>query len=221
MRDDSWKTSDWLCLGALPLATVAVALADEDVREFAQTHRSGGLDLALRGFKPLGDNLGVGGAAVLWWAGSGDRAPRLAVASRNALESWLLVNIGIQGVKYSVGRARPWLEEGAHSFSGPTLDDSRHAFSSGHVGTSWAILGAYAMEYEDIPWVSWPLWATAAAVSANRLNDDEHWLSDVFFSAALATLSNRAIRAWNAQPAITLVALPTPSGWTTTLMTTF
>lgn len=168
--------------------------------------------------KPLGGDYVVPMAGVLWWAGADGRAPRLACASRNALEAWLLTQTTIQVAKYSTGRARPPKEEGSASFAGFTFDDSRHSFASGHAGNAWSILGAYAMEYEDIPAVGWSLWAAAAAVSASRVHDDQHWASDVVFAMGVGWLSNRAVRAWNARKGAqetrsSLMAVPTGDGW--------
>lgn len=158
------------------------------------------------------------GAAALWWAGGGSRAPRLARASRDALEAWIVAQAGTQVLKYSCGRARPWLEEGDASFAGPAIDDARHSFPSGHVSNSWAVLGAYAAEYRDVPAVSVPLWTLAAGVAASRVHDDEHWLSDVVSGALIGLVAVRAVRAWNATPSSTsLVALPTADGWVATL----
>lgn len=220
--DDSWSATDWAVLGALPVATLAASFADDDVRSFAEAHRGHRSDAISGGAKLFGEGaLLIPGAAALWWAGSGERAPRLACASRNALESWMLAQLGIQVAKYSAGRARPWLEEGNSSWSGPAIVDSRHSFPSGHVGNAWSVLGSYALEYRDIPWVAWPLWGTATAVTASRIHDDEHWLSDVVFAAGIGWLSARAIRSWHATPDRTLLLLPTPDGWTARLSTPF
>lgn len=204
--------------GTIPVATALVAFADEDVRSFALEHRGSRSRTVSSVVKPLGGDYVVPMAGVLWWAGADERSPRLARASRNALESWLLVQTTIQIAKYSVGRARPSREEGNASFAGFAFDDSRHSFASGHAGNAWAILGAYAMEYDDIPAVSWPLWGAAAAVSASRIHDDQHWASDVVFSMGVGWISNRAVRAWNARKNAaksthSMMIVPTGDGW--------
>ena len=199
------------------MATILVSSLDEDVRSFALDHRGERSRVVSGVIKPLGSGLAPSVALGLWWAGAAGRAPRLASASRNALEAWVLAGAVVQTGKYSLGRSRPFREDGDRSFAGFALDDSRHSFPSGHVGCAWAVLGAYAMEYDDIPAVSWPLWGAALAVSASRLHDDQHWLSDVVFSMGTGWLSNRFVRAWNGRPTrgdrVGLMVMPTGDGW--------
>lgn len=198
------------------MATVALSFADDPVRSFAHDHRSPTTRAVSAGAKVLGEGrVLVPVSGLLWGLGAGGRAPRLARASVNALESWSLAQVVTQTGKYSLGRARPHREEGALSFTGFALtDDAYRSFPSGHSSTAWGILPAYAMEYADRPWVSGGLYALAGATSLSRVHDDQHWLSDVVFSAGVGWLSNRAVRAWNAKQGPTRVwVFPTDEGY--------
>lgn len=206
-----------MLLGALPVVALAVGTFDDDVRTFAREHRDGATQPVATAFKTVGDGrVTVPVVGLLWWGGAA-RAPRLARASRNALEAWSLTQVVVQVGKYTAGRARPRREEGPLSFSGVEIvDDSRHSFPSGHAGTAWGVLPAYALEYADHPWLAAGLWGGAVLAGASRVHDDQHWLSDVVFSAGTGYLSNRAVRAWNASAdrGVHLVAWPGPDGWT-------
>jgi membrane-associated phospholipid phosphatase len=132
------------------------------------------------------------------------------------LEAWTLTQVVVQAAKYTVGRSRPFRDEGPLEFSGVVLfDDTRHSFPSGHTATAWGLIPAYALEYTDHPWIAGALWGAAATVGASRIHDDKHWLSDVVFSAGTGYLSNRAVRAWNgaSDRALQVIALPISDGW--------
>lgn len=211
-----WSTSDWVLLGALPTVTVGCTFLDDGVRSFAQEHRNAASEPVATVFNLVGDGrVTIPVVGLLWWGGAA-KAPRLARASRNALEAWTLTQVVVQAGKYTVGRARPFRDQGPLDFSGVVLtDDSRHSFPSGHTATAWGLLPAYALEYGDHPWIAGALWGVAAAVGASRIHDDQHWLSDAVFSAGTGYLSNRAVRAWNASSdrAVQVIALPVSDGW--------
>lgn len=195
---------------------MALSFADDPVRRFATSHRSTTTRATSAGAKVFGEGrLLVPVSGVLWGIGAGGRFPRLARASSNAMESWALAQLVTQTGKYTLGRARPYREEGELAFTGFALDDDDYrSFPSGHSSTAWGILPAYAMEYSDLPWVSGGLYALAAATSLSRVHDDQHWLSDVVFSAGVGWLSNRAVRAWNARERSTQVGVfPTDHGF--------
>jgi len=223
---DRWTTTDWVVLASLPTATALLIFADEPVRSFARDHRDGATRSAAAAAKVVGEGRAtIPVAGLLWWAGSSGRAPRLARASLNGLEAWTLTQAVAQTAKYTLGRARPRVEAGNLDFAGVVLrDDSRHSFPSGHTATAWGLLPAYAMEYDDHPWIAGTLWAVAAAVPLSRIHDDQHWLSDVAFSAGVGWLSNRAIRSWNCHtraPTAYAWILPTQDGWTAGITRTY
>lgn len=198
------------------MAAVALTFVDGPARDFATSHRGPTTRAVSAGAKLVGDGrLVVPVSGLLWGLGAGGRAPRLARASVNALEAWSLTQVVTQTGKYTLGRARPYREEGELAFTGFAFgDDDNRSFPSGHSSNAWGILPAYAMEYTDLPWVSGGLYAIAGATSLSRVHDDQHWLSDVVFSAGVGWLANRAVRRWNARSDGTQVmVLPTSQGF--------
>lgn len=180
------------------LAFAALLPADREIGEWAAEHRSPTSRVCASVAKRFGDGFEIAPvAAVLWLGASGDRAPRLARATRNAFEAWGLSEIGVQSGKYLVHRHRPTESESPYEFDGPKISGAHLSFPSGHSGTAWAFLPAYAMEYSDHPWLAGGLYALATATSLSRIHDSQHWSSDVVVAASLGWLANRVVRTWN------------------------
>ncbi len=65
------------------------------------------------------------------------------------------------------------------------------AFPSGH--TSSSVTFATVMHEAYGPWVGMPLYGLSALVAMERLDDGEHWISDVVFGAALGLVVGHTV----------------------------
>jgi membrane-associated phospholipid phosphatase len=65
------------------------------------------------------------------------------------------------------------------------------AFPSGH--TSSSVTFATVMHEAYGPWVGVPLYGLSALVAMERLDDGEHWISDVVFGAALGLVVGHTV----------------------------
>ena len=70
--------------------------------------------------------------------------------------------------RYTVGRARPFDEQGPSSFNGFKSEAVRSGFASNHVAVAFALATPFAQQY-NMPW----LYAAAASTGIGRLNDRE------------------------------------------------
>jgi membrane-associated phospholipid phosphatase len=180
-------------------AAVAMLLPlDEPIDDWFESHRTDASRTWAAASKPLGSGyLMVPLAGGLWLAGADGRAPRLARASRDGLESWCVTQLIIQVGKYGVHRRRPSESGSSFRFDGPGFSNRGQSFPSGHAGTAWGILPAYALEYSDHPWVAVLVCTAAVSTSLSRLHDGEHWASDVATSAGIGLIANLLVRDWN------------------------
>lgn len=107
-------------------------------------------------------------------------------------ESFLVAESICVSVKYATGRARPKRGKGPYSYSPFSFDTSDTAFPSGHATSAFSIASVFASEYES-PWVGVLAYGFACLSGWQRLYDDKHWASDVWFGAVLGTLVGRSV----------------------------
>lgn len=83
-------------------------------------------------------------------------------------------------LRASLGRARPFENQGANHFQGPGPGASQSGMPSNHVGLAFALATPFAQQY-DMPW----LYAAAASTALGRVHSEEHWVSDTVAGALL------------------------------------
>ena len=104
--------------------------------------------------------------------------PRVAHLGMDLLRAQAITEMLVEPIKFAANRERP--------------DGSNHlSFPSGHAAITFA---AAAVIERHLGWKrSLAAYAVAAYVSASRLHDDRHYLSDVVFGAAVGTIAGRTV----------------------------
>lgn len=95
-------------------------------------------------------------------------------------------------LKHSLGRSRPYTEQGSSDFHGPTFNSDATSFPSGHSTMAFAISTVLAGRARN-PIVSMALYSLAGVTALSRVYDDAHWISDTFAGAAIGTVTGLAI----------------------------
>ena len=97
-------------------------------------------------------------------------------------------------LKRSIGRARPYLDEGPRRFEAMDFGGSRdyRSMPSGHSSSAFALVSVFAARYPS-PWFSIPLYGFGACVAVQRMDSRSHWLSDVVVGGTLGTLVGRSL----------------------------
>ena len=165
----------------------ALTLLDNPVHRFIQDNRSGTSNDVASVFRHFGQpeayataSLGLLAAGLI----SGNRSltnAGIRVTSAVALTGGL-VYLG----KYSFGRARP-------SEAGRDADDyypfsGRGSMPSGHSAIAFSLATALSDEIRNT-WATVGLYALATGTAYSRLNDNDHWFSDVVAGAAVGFIS--------------------------------
>ena len=166
------------------------SLADESLERSIQRHRTDGADAAASVLRKMGQpevylTIGLGTLA----AGLIAHDSRVTRGGARISASLLLAGSVVGGGKLVLGRWRPSESKAAFRFS---PFSSHHSLPSGHATLAFALAASVADEVHR-PWATVLLYAGAGGTAWSRLNDDQHWLSDVLAGAAVGITSAKLI----------------------------
>lgn len=196
------RTSTWVILGIGAGAAAAAYPSDDELSDSLQD-----ADTLRTVFKP-GKYLGYawvqGGAAVgLYLVGRyamepdpGTHTNKVSHLGFDLIRAQLVSQALTLGIKQAVRRDRP---------TGECC-----AFPSGHASVTFAT--ASVLERHFGYRASWPMFAIAGYVSASRLADNRHFLSDVLFGSALGIASGWTVVGRHGRDMFSLVPIPTHGG---------
>jgi len=185
---------DWITAALAVGAGGALLLLDESLMDFWQNDvKSDATGSAADIFREFGDskNIIFGSLAAYALAETLDStgvldARREKSAALLSLESFLLTQGIVTGMKYVTGRNRPEDTNDAFDFEGPTKGDVNASFPSGHAGSAFAVASVLSETYgEDNPWVPYLAYTVATGAALARVDDNRHWFSDVFVGGAI------------------------------------
>jgi len=148
----------------------------------------------------------VGVAAGVTLVGAVSREPGVVKAGLRSGAAVFLAEAVTWTLKPTVGRSRPYQDSSQYDFDS---FGGRLSFPSGHSTAAFALATVYS-DAIDHPVATVGFYALAAAVSWSRLNDDEHWLSDVAAGAIIGTAAGKIVdgkwRIFGLRPPTVLVA---------------
>jgi membrane-associated phospholipid phosphatase len=181
-----WKQNEWTRFAEGTALVVAVAAFDKPIMDFVQRNRSGFSDNVSEVVTPLGGGRGPEIAALMFASGALFHNQKLEGAGRDALISELWsAGVVTQVIKRVAGRARPFVNEGTHSFQPEKSGEKEYqSFPSGHATNAFALATAIAGHYTSTP-AKILVYTLATSVAYSRVNDNVHWPSDVVAGALI------------------------------------
>jgi len=189
-----WQGSDWLTATLVTGTTFCLYIFDEDIRDFAQDNRSDTSDDIASFMKVFGDDRYIlPPLGVFYIYGHHTKNKRALRTTLLGLESFVISRAFTLVIKFSGHRHRPSSGDSPHKWDGPGLSTSNLSFPSGHSQAAFSIATVIASEYNEYRFIPPLAYGTATLCSLSRVNDDEHWASDVFFGSALGYFTAKAI----------------------------
>lgn len=193
-RPSYWRGEEWMTFGIEAGVTGALFPLDDPARDLVQDNRSGSVDSALNTIRDVtgGGTYYFAASGALFGSGLVVHNEKLADSGFLALESVAYAGGLAQGIKFLAGRERPDSGKDQYQFRGPGSGTLNSSFVSGEAIVAFAFASSVSEVWQN-PWVTWPLYIFAGAVSAQRINDNKHWLSDVVGGAFLGHVVGKNI----------------------------
>jgi hypothetical protein len=191
-----WNGTSVATVGAAIGTTGLVSMADEQVTLRAELSKGRVADHVESVVRLYGEVWVVAAACGGSYAVgllSGDRW--LRETAFLAGTSLILTAAATQLVKFTVGRARPFVAEGPGSFRMFSGEDAYHSFPSGHTAAAFSLSTVLAHRLNN-GWATAGLYTLATLTSLSRVYADEHWFSDCVFSAMLSTAITHSLLQW-------------------------
>jgi len=179
----TWSEKDWRIAAGIGTGTIALVAFDEVITNWVADAGGDVSNTTSDIFEPLGKAeafMPWSPMIVLYGYGAIAGDYRAKKAGLLAIESYLITGFFTLGLKYAINRERPFSETG-------------QSFPSGHTSSIFAVVTVLATEYKDKKWLPPVLYSIAGLTSLSRINDLEHWTSDVFFGFALGFFIGKAV----------------------------
>ncbi len=175
---------DWLYAGGFAAGTALVMSRDERIHENLSHVGNGSLNYD---FWDIPTRYGaVANANILSFAtyatglviGNDD----IRITGRLALEALSYSGVSAIVLRYTFGRSRPHLNQGAWKFNWFESRNAIQSFPSGHTTVAFALSTVLA-ERIDTWWSRVFFYSVATMTGYARIRNNQHWASDVVFGA--------------------------------------
>jgi hypothetical protein len=212
-----WEMNDVVAAGLFLGLNGGAILLDDEVRTLVGRNHSSFNDA----LKPVGNGyatvLYMGPAALgLYLAGVLVEDPWIRRTGQMLVETVLAIGVLQVPLSITVGRARPFLDEGNLSFKlfAGTSDD-RASFFSGHSMVAFGFSTILSRQIDN-PWATAGLYTLAALGPLSRMYIDKHWFSDVLFGSIMGVVVGNTIHDWHMRSespdGASIMIVPAPGG---------
>lgn len=197
-----WKEKNLIIATALLGTTFLLSTQDLKVYSFSQENRNSTTDkISKYGLEPWGSGVySLPSLGLFYLHGelfSNDRNKKVAMLG---LKAYVITNLFVHTAKQMFHRHRPFQVEDESSkevsqyiIDGPFSNIHYTSFPSGHATRSFAMAAILAFEYKDKPIIPILSYSIASLTSLSRINDNEHWASDVLAGAIIGYSIGRFI----------------------------
>lgn len=191
----SWDRSTWIQAVTTTAIVAGIACNERSIQKWTQLARSETSNRIAKIVKPVGDiHYTFPSLAILYAYGAIRDDPALKSTALAAMQSAVVAGVFTESLKYLTHKHRPSSGDlNSVIWDGPSTKKQNLSFPSGHAAHSFAIATIFASQYSDnqiIPIIAYSL---AITCSASRINDNQHWTTDVLTGAMIGHLVGRYI----------------------------
>jgi membrane-associated phospholipid phosphatase len=214
-----WDRSDWMTAGVSVAAVLGTGLLlDHSATRFMKNHANASWDRVAKDVQELGDTPSIFIAGGTYLAGVAFKDPEVRATGIDTMVTMGLSEILLTlPLKVGVGRSRPSRDLGTHDFHPFSGGES---FPSGHTTQAFALASVLA-EHADTPWVSGVAYGLAGLVGLARVEQRQHFMSDVVAGGLIGTFMGKAVVAynqtlradWRAKVAVSIAPTFQPGGY--------
>jgi hypothetical protein len=209
-----WDGRDWTMFGAFAASLGVLLATDQQTYVAIQQRRSPVTDDIADVTTPFGQEYAWALSGAMLAGGLITKNPELRDTGRDALEAALFAGLITEIAKPLFGRERPYQSDGRTLFHGFTTQYA--SFPSGHATIAWAVASVVAMRTDGwiVPTIAYTL---ATMVAFDRVNDQKHFIADVFTGAAIGVSVGRFVVGRHRdteekKPGIQVAVVPVPGG---------
>jgi membrane-associated phospholipid phosphatase len=207
-----WDKTDWFTAAAIVGVAAGLYAYDSDIQVWSQKNRNDTTDRIAKIFTPFGNGLYTVPALGLFYAygyaADDSKARKTALLG---IESFIVSSAFTGVLKFATHRYRPSDGGRYDQWDGPSFSGSNISFPSEHTSSAFAIATILANEYNDNIFVGALSYSVATMVALSRINDNEHWASDVFIGAAIGYFTAKTITALH-KPKKNILIIPGTDG---------
>jgi hypothetical protein len=183
-----WEGTDWAKFGLGVAAVGGAVLLDRDLQKAVDRNSSGSLGGIAKAVAPFGSEYSFGVLGGFFLGGKLLKNEKAMSVAEDGLASSLIAAGVISPIlKLTVSRERP-------NKADSTFDRDRGgmSFPSGHATQAFAVASVIAAHY-DSPWVKVAAYGLAGLVGLARMEQGEHYASDVLAGALIGTAVGNAV----------------------------
>lgn len=182
-----WNLSQTVSAAVSLQTTLMLFDQDKNIQQWVQQHRNSTTNNLSNALKPFGNGLVLeGGCAALYAGGLILNKPAIKNYALQGVKVIALNSVVVGAAKILTGRPRPYQSNNPLAWAGPFQNSENRSFFSGHATFSFSM--ATTLNYYNKK-KFWDVmaYAVATGVALSRVNNYDHWSSDVFFGACFGT----------------------------------
>ena len=194
-RPFHWDRADWIKTSGIISIGAILYFNDRKIQDWSQANRNSTSDNMSKYATYFGEKKVVAPFFFLYYLyGKVFHNKKAKHTALIGIESFIIAGIFTNLIKYSVHRSRPYTGDTPDRWRGPSfsLSDEYLSFPSGHSTTAFALATVFSNEY-NTRFCSFLFYSLATLTAISRVNNNDHWASDVFFGGVIGYSTSKAL----------------------------